>query len=95
VDALPPYSGGCFATVVVLVIVSGGCFAVLVDWVDALPPLSCCLSLHSWRCSIFLQVSVVVVFRFVESPVSPPFSLLSYLFFRSPATCLVVALFPP
>ena len=74
-DALPPCSGGCFATIVVLVIVSGGCFATLVDWVDDLPPLSCCRSLHPWRCSSFLQVLVVGVFRFAESPVSPPFFL--------------------
>ena len=76
----PPYSGGCLATAVVLVLVSGGCFAALVGRVDALPTLSCCRSLHPWRCNILLQVPVAVVSRFAGLPMSSPFFLAVFVF---------------
>ena len=80
VDALPPCSGGCLATAVVLVLVSGGCFAALVGRVDALPTLSCCRSLHPWRCNILLQVPVAFVSRFAGLPMPSPFFLAVFVF---------------
>ena len=79
-DALPPCSGGCLATAVVLVLVSGGCFAALMDRVDALPLLSCCRSLHPWRCNILLQVLVAFVSRIAGLPMSFLFFLVVFVF---------------
>ena len=85
-DALPPCSGGRLATVVVLVIVSGRCFAAMVGWVDALPPLLCCRSLHPWRCNILSQVLVAFVSMIAGLPV---FLVFSCICFRFNSLCLL------
>jgi len=89
------FVGGYFAAVVVLVIVLGGSFVALVDWVDALPPLPCSRSLHLWRCSIFCRFQLRSCLGLRGHPCLPRFSCCCYLLFRSPVTCLVVALFSP
>ena len=79
-DGLPPCSGGCLATAVVLVLVSGGCFAALVDRVDAFATLIVLSILAPLRCNILLQVPVAVVSRFAGLPMSSPFFLAVFVF---------------